>query len=330
RVLDGGEVEPVVLRELLVLGRDHGERRRVAQRVPVRPRVSDRHAAAVVLQHERGHRRRDPAQRQHERDAGDQRCQDDDHRRAPQAAQRTRFPPLHPESVPFGTIHIVPGLLHPVVLRQHPERWYMAIRRIRNVLLVTISAALALVPAAQARTVKPVLHGKQWVAITGKPLAATAGAMIFQRGGNAVDAACAMLAATSTMWDTLGWGGETQALIFDPREQKVIGINALGVAPSGATVEFFREKGMVYPPEYGPLAAVTPGTPGGLMVMLARYGTLSLEEVLEPAMQMADGYPIEAAQADNIERHRDTIAQWPDSRRVLLPHWEEGGTGRAA
>ncbi|HLT90284.1 MAG TPA: gamma-glutamyltransferase [Woeseiaceae bacterium] len=206
----------------------------------------------------------------------------------------------------------------------------MAIRRIRNVLLVTISAALALVPAAQARTVKPVLHGKQWVAITGKPLAATAGAMIFQRGGNAVDAACAMLAATSTMWDTLGWGGETQALIFDPREQKVIGINALGVAPSGATVEFFREKGMVYPPEYGPLAAVTPGTPGGLMVMLARYGTLSLEEVLEPAMQMADGYPIEAAQADNIERHRDTIAQWPDSRRVLLPHWEEGGTGRAA
>src|SRR5690606_39047303 len=46
--------------------------------------------------------------------------------------------------------------------------------------------------------------------------------------------------------------------------------------------------------------------------------------------QMADGYPIEAAQADNIERHRDTIAQWPDSRRVLLPHWEEGGTGRAA
>lgn len=206
----------------------------------------------------------------------------------------------------------------------------MAIRRIRNVLLVTISAALALVPAAQARTVKPVLHGKQWVAITGKPLAATAGAMIFQRGGNAVDAACAMLAATSTMWDTLGWGGETQALIFDPREQKVIGINALGVAPTGATVEFFREKGMVYPPEYGPLAAVTPGTPGGLMVMLARYGTLSLEEVLEPAMQMADGYPIEAAQADNIERHRDTIAQWPDSRRVLLPHWEEGGTGRAA
>jgi gamma-glutamyltranspeptidase / glutathione hydrolase len=53
------------------------------------------------------------------------------------------------------------------------------------------------------RTAKPPLHGKQWMAITGKPLGATAGAMIFQKGGNAVDAACAMIAATSTMWDVL-------------------------------------------------------------------------------------------------------------------------------
>src|SRR5690606_8070660 len=167
-----------------------------------------------------------------------------------------------------------------------------------------------------------VLHGEHWMAITGKPLAATAGALTFARGGNAVDAACAMLAATSTMWDTLGWGGETQALIFNPDTGQVKGINALGVAPTGATAEFFREKGMVYPPEFGPLAAVTPGTPGGLMVMLAEYGRLSLAEVLEPAMQMAEGYPIEKAQADNIERRRDIIAQWPDSKRVLLPHWE--------
>ncbi len=158
------------------------------------------------------------------------------------------------------------------------------------------------------KTAKPVLHGKHWVAVTGKPLAATAGAMTFTRGGNAVDAACAMLAATSTMWDTLGWGGETQALIYNPHTGKVKGINALGVAPSGATAEFFHKQGMVYPPEYGPLAAVTPGTPGGLMVMLAEYGKLSLADVLAPAMQMAEAYPIEGVQADNIERRRDVIA----------------------
>ncbi len=197
------------------------------------------------------------------------------------------------------------------------------------------SGVLALcvaVPAAEAqRTVKPVLHGRHWVAITGKPLAATAGATIFARGGNAVDAACAMLAATSTMWDTLGWGGETQALIFDPREGEVVGINALGAAPTDATVEFYREKGYVYPPEYGPLAAVTPGTPGGLIVMLAHYGTMSLAQVLEPAIQMADGYPIERAQADNMERRKEMLQQWPDSARVFLPHLdEERGEERAA
>jgi gamma-glutamyltranspeptidase / glutathione hydrolase len=110
--------------------------------------------------------------------------------------------------------------------------------------------------------------------ITGKPLAATAGSMIFQKGGNAVDAAAAMLAVTATIWDVLSWGGETQALIYNPNTGKVIGINALGVAPTGATAELFRSMGMKYPPAYGPLAATTPGTPGGLMVMLAEYGTL--------------------------------------------------------
>lgn len=202
-------------------------------------------------------------------------------------------------------------------------------RQLARIALFVTALTFAAAPAA-ARTTKPALHGSHWVAITGKPLAATAGSMTFQRGGNAVDAACAMLAATSTMWDTLGWGGETQALIFNPHTEEVIAINALGVAPTGATAGFFREKGMLYPPEYGPLAAVTPGTPGGLMVMLAEYGTLSLAEVLAPAMEMAAGYPIEAAQANNMEEHRETIARWPDSRRVLLPHWEEGSEARAA
>src|SRR5262245_8487693 len=78
----------------------------------------------------------------------------------------------------------------------------------------TLSPAVA---RTSAKTQKPPLHGRKWMAITGKPLAATAGALIFERGGNAVDAACAMLAATSTMWDVLSWGGETQALIYDPR-----------------------------------------------------------------------------------------------------------------
>ena len=172
-------------------------------------------------------------------------------------------------------------------------------------------------------TQKPPLHGRHWMAVTGKPLAATAGAMIFNKGGNAVDASCAMLAATCTMFDVLSWGGETQALIYNPKTKKVIAINALGVAPTGATADFFKGKGMNYPPEYGPLAAVTPGTAGGLMTMLAEYGTMSLKDVLAPAMQMAEGYPIEAQTANSFERSKDRLKQWPYSKAVFLPHLGE-------
>jgi gamma-glutamyltranspeptidase/glutathione hydrolase len=183
------------------------------------------------------------------------------------------------------------------------------------VLILTLPVGL---PAQ--RTQKPPLHGKHWMAITGKPLAATAGSMIFQKGGNAVDAACAMIAATATMWDTLSWGGETQALIYNPHTGKVIGINALGVAPSGATAEFYKREGLKYPPEYGPLAAVTPGTPGGILVMLAEFGKLRLQDVLAPAIQLADGYPIEAQLANTIEREKTRLKQWRYARAVLLPH----------
>ena len=177
------------------------------------------------------------------------------------------------------------------------------------------------------KTQKPPLHGRKWLAITGKPLAATAGARIFERGGNAVDAACAMLAATSTMWDVLSWGGETQAQNYDPRTRKDIAINGLGVAPTGATPEFFRKQGLKYPPAYGPLAAVTPGTPGGLLLMLSEFGTLSLADVLAPAIELADGYPIEAETANSIELHKDQLEQWPYSRTTMLPH---RGQSRAA
>src|SRR5215204_7110346 len=183
-------------------------------------------------------------------------------------------------------------------------------------ILATLSWSSAPVVAQETQTQKPPLHAKHWIAITGKPLGATAGALVFAKGGNAVDAACAMLGAVTTMWDVLSWGGETQALIYHPKLKKVIGINALGLAPSGATAEFYRTHGYHTPPEYGPLAAITPGTPGGLLTMLAEYGTLSLEQVLAPAIQMADGYPIEAQTANRIERQKDQIKQWKYSTRV--------------
>ena len=198
-------------------------------------------------------------------------------------------------------------------------------KRLLSVLLsaLVIGAAAPVTNTRAQRTQKPPLHGRHWMAITGKPLGATAGAMAFQKGGNAVDAACAMLAATATMWDTLSWGGETQALIYNPKTGKVVGVNGLGVAPTGATAEFYKGKGMKYPPEHGPLAAVTPGTPGALMTMLAEFGKLSLRDVLAPSIQLADGFPIEAQLANTIEREKGRLKQWKYSREVMLPHLGE-------
>lgn len=190
---------------------------------------------------------------------------------------------------------------------------------IKKILMLAVAATVVLRTTAQP-TQKPPLHGKHWMAITGKPLAATAGSMLFQQGGNAVDAACGMLAATCTMWDVLSWGGETQALIYNPTTKKVIAINAMGVAPTGATVQFFQNKGYNFPPEYGPLAATTPGTAGGICYMLANYGTMSLKQVLAPAIQLAAGYPIEAQTANSIEKGKEQLKQWPYSKKLFLTH----------
>jgi gamma-glutamyltranspeptidase/glutathione hydrolase len=192
----------------------------------------------------------------------------------------------------------------------------------RKVVLVVLVLSLLLVifsSIASARTWKPVLFGRDWVAITGKPLAATAGATIFIKGGNAADAACAMLAAACVMTDALHFGGETQALIYDPETNKVYGINGMGHMYTGGTPEFFLEQGMAFPPNYGVLAASTPGTPRGLFVMLAEFGTMSLGEILAPAIKMADGYPIEGALARSIAGREEMLAGWKYSAPIYLP-----------
>ena len=168
-------------------------------------------------------------------------------------------------------------------------------------------------------TYKPLLLGKHWVGITGKPLAATAGALIFTKGGNAVDAAAAMLAAICVMNDSLSFGGEMPGLIYDPRQGKVFAINGQGLAPTGATAEFFRSKGLSFPPPYGPLAATTPGIPGALIEMLSEFGTMSLKEVLAPAIDMAEGYPIDSQTATIYAEDRKQFEQWKYSKEVFLP-----------
>ena len=100
-------------------------------------------------------------------------------------------------------------------------------------------------------TQKPPLHGRHWMAITGKPLGASAGAMIFQKAAILWLPRRRCSASWRRCGDVLSWGGETQALIYHPKLKKVIAINALGVAPTGATDGVLQVEGPFIPPEYG-------------------------------------------------------------------------------
>jgi gamma-glutamyltranspeptidase/glutathione hydrolase len=171
-----------------------------------------------------------------------------------------------------------------------------------------------------AQTEKPPLHAKHWLAITGKPLSATAGAMMYQKGGNAVDAAAGHARRRLHHVGHPGLRRGDTGAHLQSEDEEGHRLNALGAAPTGATAEFYRSKGYRNPPEYGPLAAVTPGTMGGLLTMLAEWGRLSVADVLAPAIQMADGYAIEAQLANSIERQKSWTKQWKYSPAVFLPH----------
>ncbi len=80
---------------------------------------------------------------------------------------------------------------------------------------------------------------------------------------------------------------------------------------------FFKNKGFNFPPEYEPLAPTTPGTPGGLIYMLANYGTMSLEQSFETGHANGGRVSIEAQAANIMERDKSMIKEWPYSRKVF-------------
>ena len=195
-----------------------------------------------------------------------------------------------------------------------------------------IAAAVLIVLVAQdlgAATVKPVLHGRHWVAITGKPLAATAGAMMFQKGGNAVDAACAMLAATSTMWDTLGWGGETQALVYNPKTGKVVGGQRPRRGPHRRHAGVLPGQGHGLPARVRAPLRGHAGHAGRAHRRCSRSGASSASRTCSrPRSRWPTATPSSSSSSTAIERHKARLKEWPYSKAVFLTH--PGETREAA
>src|SRR6476619_823257 len=186
-----------------------------------------------------------------------------------------------------------------------------------------------------ADTFRPVVRGKRGVVAGGQPLSVEAGMRMLQRGGNAVDAGVATILAASVIeFSHFSFGGEVPILI-KLKGQKVVVIEGMGTAPMKATREFFvnrteggaptltsstRRGGLI--PSTGPLSATVPAVLDACVVALDQFGTKSLAEVMEPAIQLADGFPIDELRVQYIKTRSPIFSQWPDAKRVFLPGGE--------
>ena len=129
---------------------------------------------------------------------------------------------------------------------------------------------------------------------TSQPLAAMAGLRILMNGGNAVDAAVATAAALNVVEPmSTGIGGDAFSLIWMANERKVHALNASGRAPAAASIEELRRKGINQITRDSIYAVSVPGAVHGWELVLERFGTMPLSEVLKPAIEYArGGYPV--------------------------------------
>ncbi|HEY0945840.1 MAG TPA: gamma-glutamyltransferase family protein [Opitutaceae bacterium] len=138
-------------------------------------------------------------------------------------------------------------------------------------------------------TVRPEITGQHGVVAAGRHYAVDAGMRMLKAGGNAFDAgAAAVFAAAVTEFNLFGFGGESPAILYDATKKKVVVVNGQGPAPKAATPELFKEKG--YVEGNGPLGATLPAVVDAMALVLQQHGTMTLEQVLAPAAEFADGF----------------------------------------
>ncbi|HEU4769843.1 MAG TPA: gamma-glutamyltransferase family protein, partial [Pyrinomonadaceae bacterium] len=204
--------------------------------------------------------------------------------------------------------------------------------------LITCFLTAGVPQQSYADTFRPVVRGKRGVVAGGHPLSVEAGLRILQQGGNAVDAGVATILAASVIeFSHFSFGGEVPILI-KLKGGKVVVIEGMGQAPMKATREFFvnrakeesapglttmpsaRRGGLI--PSTGPLSATVPAILDACVTALDKFGTKTLSEVMEPAIQLADGFPIDELRVQYIRTRSSVFTQWADAKRVFLPGGE--------
>ena len=151
------------------------------------------------------------------------------------------------------------------------------------------------------------------------PLAASAGVSVLNAGGNAFDAVVATAAVECVTFPAgCGLGGEPFALLYEARSGQMFGLSGSGKAPTAATRDFFVDRGYRTMPLSGPLAAALPGEVHGYATILERFGTRSLEDLLEPAIGYAeDGFALSPRVARGLQSSARDLAVYPDTAAIF-------------
>lgn len=186
---------------------------------------------------------------------------------------------------------------------------------------------------AQTLTYRPTVRGTRAIVAGGHPLVAEAGMRLLHKGGNAIDAGvAATLAASVIEFSHFAFGGEVPVIIKMADKPQPITINGQGQAPMLATIEFFEQqrKDPSKPaliPSTGPTAATVPGVLDAMIVALQNYGTMKLADVMQPAIDLADGFPIDELRVQYIKNTRPAYEKWKDTTDIFLPNGEVPNVG---
>lgn len=162
---------------------------------------------------------------------------------------------------------------------------------------------------------RPVARGTHWAVVSNNPLSTQAGERILMQGGNAFDAVVAVLVALGVVEPShSGIGGENFLLAKPANEDKVTAINGGGTAPYAMTIEYFVEQGIAPIPAPGLLGTVTPGALDSWVVTLDKWGTMSLAEVFQPAIELAEnGFPVSDLMSQRWKSGQKGMSEFPSS-----------------
>ena len=188
-------------------------------------------------------------------------------------------------------------------LYEHQDNTMISETRKVTAWLLFIAAVLILADIAQAqRTMRPVIRGTRYAVSSRKPQASQAAERILRNGGNAFDAAVAGQAALCvTDPASNGVGGDAFILVYDASEKKVYSVNAGGYAPKLATIEWYmKNNNGEIPANDSLLSATVPTSVDAWYTVLSRWGTMSFAEVLQPTIELADGFPLSERLASSM------------------------------